>query len=196
MIVDEGMGARRHPAPVPRHRAEVLLPPGGGQWRASDHSQRGAGKRRQPSTHGLVRGAGAFAAAGGLPATDERRLGDSGSRLTRPPAPASTAGAVSRIHCWSRQQPPGDGPRERVRHGQTAALLGGILPQGVIVEGVGGRRQHAQPPERGTLPLPLRGGWGAAGVGWGSGGGAGRGARRPLRSRLLGMAPTSPPRRR
>jgi hypothetical protein len=66
-------GARRHPAPVPRHGAEVLLPPGGGQWRASDHSQRGAGKRSQPSTHGLARGSGGFAAVGGLLATDERR---------------------------------------------------------------------------------------------------------------------------
>ena len=117
VIVDEGMGARRHPAPVPRHGAEVLPPPGGGQWRASDHSQTEAGKRSQPSTHGLARGSGAFAAAGVLPATDERRLDDSGSRLTRPPTPASTAGAVSQIRCWSRQQPPGDGLRERVRHG-------------------------------------------------------------------------------
>ena len=58
--------------------------------------------RSQPSTHGLARGSGAFAAAGGLPATDERRLDDSGSRLTRPPTPASTAAAVSRIRCWSR----------------------------------------------------------------------------------------------
>ena len=178
------MGARRHPAPVPCHGAEVLLPPGGGQWRASDHSQRGAGKRSQPSTHGLVRGSGAFAAAGGLSATDERRLGDSGSRLTRPPTPASTAAAVSRIRCWSHQQQPGDGPRERVRHGQTAGLLGGILPQGVLVEGFGGRRHHLQVPKRGTLRFPLRGGWGAAGVGWGDGRGAGRGARPPLHSRL------------
>jgi hypothetical protein len=110
MVVDEGIGARRHPAPVPRHGAEVLLPPGGGQWRASDHSQRGAGKRSQPSTHGLARGSGGFAAAGGLLATDKRRLDDSGSRLTRPPTPASTAAAVSRVRCWSRQQQPGDGP--------------------------------------------------------------------------------------
>ena len=159
----------------------------GAVGRASDHSQRGAGKRTQPSTHGLARGSGAFAAAGGLPATDERRLDDSGSRLTRPPTPASTAAAVSRIRCWSRQQQPGDGPRERVRHGQTAALLGGILPQGVLVEGFGGRRHHLQVPKRGTLRFPLRGGWGAAGVGWGDGRGAGGGARPPLHSRLRGI---------
>eukprot|EP01045_Picozoa_sp_COSAG04_P037505 COSAG04_NODE_9609_length_847_cov_129.219251_1_plen_58_part_10 len=48
-----------------------------GQWRASDHSQTGAGKRSQPSTHGLARGSGAFVTAGGLLATDERRLDDS-----------------------------------------------------------------------------------------------------------------------
>ena len=110
VIVDEGMGARRHPAPVPRHGAEVLPPPGAGQWRASDHSQMGAGKRTQPSTHGLARGSGAFEAAVGLPATDERRLDDSGSRLTRPPTPASTPAAVSRIRCWRPSSRQGTGP--------------------------------------------------------------------------------------
>ena len=68
-----------------------------------------------------------------------------------------------------------------------SGLLGGILPQGVLVEGFGGRRHHLQVPKRGTLRFPLRGGWGAAGVGWGDGRGAGRGARRPLHSRLRGM---------
>ena len=48
-------------------------PPTWGQWRASDRSQRGAGKRSQPSTHGLARGSGGFAAAGGPLATAERR---------------------------------------------------------------------------------------------------------------------------
>ena len=188
VIVDEGMGARRHPAPVPRHGAEVLPPPGGGPWRASDHGQTGAGKRTQPSTHVLTRGSGAFGATTVLPATDERRLDDSGSHLARPPTPASTPAAVSRIRCWSRQPPPGGGARERVRHGQTAGLLGGILPQGVLVEGFGGRRHHLQVPKRGTLRFPLRGGWGAAGVGWGGGRGAGGGGRRPLHSRLRGIS--------
>eukprot|EP01045_Picozoa_sp_COSAG04_P037506 COSAG04_NODE_9609_length_847_cov_129.219251_2_plen_190_part_01 len=35
------------------------------------------GTRSQPSTHGLARGSGAFVTAGGLLATDERRLDDS-----------------------------------------------------------------------------------------------------------------------
>ena len=78
-----------------------------GQWRASDHGQTGAGKRTQPSTHGLARGSGAFAAGGGLPATDERRLDDSGSRrhlrARRALSAESAAGAAS-----SRQ---GTGPR-------------------------------------------------------------------------------------
>ena len=100
-------------------------PPTGAQTpRRQPKSAEGAagrpGTRSQPSTHGLARGSGAFAAGGSLPATDERRLDDSSSRLTRPPTPASTAGAVSRIRCWSRQQQPGDGARERVRHGQSS----------------------------------------------------------------------------
>ena len=99
----------------PQHRPQVLRPRG--EPKSAEGAAGRPGARTQPSTHGLARGSGAFEAAVGLPATDERRLDDSGSRLTRPPAPASTPGAVSRIRCWSRQQPPGDGPRERVRHG-------------------------------------------------------------------------------
>ena len=144
----------------PQHRPQVLRPRG--EPKSAEGAAGRPGTRSQPSTHGLARGSGAFKAAAGLPATDERRLDDSGSRRTRPPAPASTPAAVSRIRCWSRQQQPGDGPRERVRHGQTAGLLGGILPQGVLVEGFGGRRHHLQVPKRGTLRCPLRGGWGAA----------------------------------
>ena len=92
----------------PQHRPQVLRPPR--RAKSAEGAAGRPGTRSQPSTHGLARGSGAFAAAGGLPATDERRLDDSGSRLTRPPTPASTAGAVSQIRCWSRQQPPGDGP--------------------------------------------------------------------------------------
>ena len=92
----------------PQHRPQVLRPRG--EPKSAEGAAGRPGKRSQPSTHGLARGSGAFAAAGDNPVTDERRLDDSGSRLTRPPTPASTAGAVSRIRCWSRQQPPGDGP--------------------------------------------------------------------------------------
>jgi len=102
----------------PQHRPQVLRPRG--EPKSVEGAAGRPGARTQPSARGLARGSGAFGAAGGLPATDERRLDDSGSRLTRPPAPASTAAAVSRIRCWSRQQPPGDGPRERVRHGQSS----------------------------------------------------------------------------
>ena len=42
--------------------------------------------------------------------------------------------------------------REGVRCAKFAGLLGGILPQGVLVEGFGGRRHHLQVPKRGTLP--------------------------------------------
>ena len=124
-----------------------------------------------------------FRAIIGLPTTDKMRLEGSGSRLTRPPTPASTPAAVSRIRCWSRQQPPGDGARERVRCAKFAGLLGGILPQGVLVEGFGGRRHHLQVPKRGTLRFPLRGGWGAAGGGWGAGE-AGEGGEAPLGSEV------------
>ena len=41
VIVDEGMGARRHPAPVPRHGAEVLPPPGGGSGGQAITARRG-----------------------------------------------------------------------------------------------------------------------------------------------------------
>ena len=92
----------------PQHRPQVLRPP-----RRAQVSRRVAGRpgtRSQPSTHGLARGSGAFGAAVGLPATDVWRLDDSGSRLTRPPTPASTPAAVSRIRCWRPSSRQGTGP--------------------------------------------------------------------------------------
>ena len=78
-----------------------------------------------------------------------------------------------------------------------SGLLGGILPQGVLVEGFGGRRHHLQVPKRGTLRFPLRGGWGAAGVGWGAAGGLEEGGGgRCTRDYGGSQAVTTPPRRR
>ena len=156
----------------------------------------GEGKRSQPeggrqahsAEHARAR-AGLRGLRGGRRPPSDRR--EAPRRQRQPPDPAADtcehAGRCQPNPLLEPQQPPGDGARERVRCAKFAGLLGGILPQGVLVEGFGGRRHHLQVPKRGTLRFPLRGGWGAAGGGWGDGRGAGGGGRRPLHSRLRGI---------
>ena len=157
-------------------RAQVS---GRGSWQAW-HTQSAEHARARAGLRGL---------RGGRRPPGDRR--EALRRQRQPPDPAAgTCEHASRCQPNPLLEPPAAArgrAREGVRCAKFAGLLGGILPQGVLVEGFGGRRHHLQVPKRGTLRFPLRGGWGAAGVGWGDGRGAGGGGTRPLHSRLRGI---------
>ena len=145
-------------AQTPR-RAQVS---GRGSWQAW-HTQSAEHARARAGLRGL---------RGGRRPPGDRR--EALRRQRQPPDPAAdTCEHGGRCQPNPLLEPPAAArgrAREGVRCAKFAGLLGGILPQGVLVEGFGGRRHHLQVPKRGTLRFPLRGGWGAAGVGWGDGG--------------------------
>jgi len=84
VIVDEGMGARRHPAPVPRHGAEVLPPPGGAV--EGKRSQPDGGRQAQSAEHARAR-AGLRGLRGGRRPPCDRR--EAPRRQRQPPDPAA-----------------------------------------------------------------------------------------------------------
>ena len=112
VIVDEGMGARRHPAPVPRHGAEVLPPPGGGAVEGK-RSQPDGGRQAQSAEHARARAGLRSLRDGSRPPGDRR---EAPRRQRQPPDPAAgTCEHASRCQPNPLLEPPaatrGRGPR-------------------------------------------------------------------------------------
>ena len=133
-------------------------------WRGAVEGKRAqpdGGRQAQSAEHARAR-AGLRGLRGGRRPPCDRR--EAPRRQRQPPDPAAdTCEHGGRCQPNPLLEPPAAArgrAREGVRCAKFAGLLGGILPQGVLVEGFGGRRHHLQVPKRGTLRFPLWGGWG------------------------------------